>query len=534
MPQQPLQDFVLELEKIGQLVRITDERRVDELPMLMESNPDQAILVEKVKDCEFQYLSNAYSNREQYAQALNCGPRELAQEIARRCERRYPPVLVETAPCKEVILKGEDIDITRFPLFLYHDHDGHAFIQDANVVSRDVETGLINWGIYRFMYRTKNETNVDMRNDSHNARIQAKKYAAKGLDMAAAIVIGGPALDKIASMYSFPDTDDWDVLGGFYGEPAKVVKCETSDLTVPANAEIVIEGRIMTSEGWVYDEGPYGEFTGTYGGGLPHNCRFKIDCISYRKGGIYQYATIGGLHPGRTDLYVFHPTVEADIYAALKRAGIRVLDVYVPADGIHNIAYARIKPVGGGDAKQTLAVMLTCSRQWFPKIAYVFDDDIDIFDEARVKWAMAYRYHPQLDTLIIPELNILPLDPLCMTNKPPVNMPKIGFDCTIPLVGNVDRFSFAACTVTEPLGEPSAGLAPLTEAELVTQMAEFIEQSPRTWLEILKQFHGQPYPVIYRAFGQLRHRLGRMADERPTYPYTFADACFVYGKGTDA
>ncbi|WP_295427258.1 UbiD family decarboxylase domain-containing protein, partial [uncultured Thiodictyon sp.] len=88
MPQQPLQDFVLDLEKIGQLVRITDERRVDELPMLMESNPDQAILVEKVKDCEFQYLSNAYSNREQYAQALNCGPRELAQEIARRCERR--------------------------------------------------------------------------------------------------------------------------------------------------------------------------------------------------------------------------------------------------------------------------------------------------------------------------------------------------------------------------------------------------------------------------------------------------------------
>ena len=147
---------------------------------------------------------------------------------------------------------------------------------------------------------------------------------------------------------------------------------------------------------------------------------------------------------------------------------------------------------------------------------------------------MAYRYHPQHDTLIIPELNILPLDPLCMTNKPPVNMPKIGFDCTIPLVGNVDRFSFAACTVTEPLGKPLAGLAPLTEAELVKQMAEFIQQSPRTWLEILKQFHGQPYPVIYRAFGQLRHRLGRMADERPTYPYTFADACFVYGKGTDA
>jgi 4-hydroxy-3-polyprenylbenzoate decarboxylase len=79
MPQQAMKDFVADLEKIGQLLRIKEETRVDELPMLMESNPDKAILVEKVKDCEFQYLSNAYSNREQYAQALDCGPRELAQ-----------------------------------------------------------------------------------------------------------------------------------------------------------------------------------------------------------------------------------------------------------------------------------------------------------------------------------------------------------------------------------------------------------------------------------------------------------------------
>ncbi len=68
------------------------------------------------------------------------------------------------------------------------------------------------------------------------------------------------------------------------------------------------------------------------------------------------------------------------------------------------------------------------------------------------------------------------------------------------------------------------------EAELVKEMADFITQAPRTWLEILKHFHGQPYPVIYRAFGQLRPKLGRMADERPTYPYTFAYGCFVHGK----
>ena len=69
-------------------------------------------------------------------------------------------------------------------------------------------------------------------------------------------------------------------------------------MLIPANAEIVLEGEIMAAEGWVHDEGPYGEFTGMYGGGIKHNVRYKIRCMTYRKGGIYQHATIGGGIPG--------------------------------------------------------------------------------------------------------------------------------------------------------------------------------------------------------------------------------------------
>ncbi|MBS0517239.1 MAG: UbiD family decarboxylase [Proteobacteria bacterium] len=531
MPQQDMTSFVEELEAIGQLTRIKEPKRVDELPALMEASPNKAILVEKVIDSEFMFLAGAYSTREQYAHALKCDPRDLGKAISRVNLKREKPVLVETAPCKEVILKGKDVDLTRFPLFLYHKYDGHAFIQDTNVVSRDLETGLINWGIYRFMYRSRNETNIDMRNDSHNARIHAKKYQKAGKDMPVAVVIGGPTLDKVASMYSFAGEDDWDILGGFYGEPAKVVKCETNDLTVPANAEIILEGRMMTSEGWIYDEGPYGEYTGTYGSGLPKNCRFVVDCITYRRNAIYQYATIGGLHPGRTDLMIFNPTIESDIYSALKLAGLHVLDVHAPYGGSHNIVYARLKVVGGGDAKQALGLMLTCSRQWFPKLAYVFDEDIDIFDDDQVKWAMAWRYNPQIDTVIIPDLNILPLDPLAQTNHPPVHTPKAGFDCTIPIVGNIDRVSFMKCSVTEPFGVPPANAPTLEEPALEQAMEAYIKEAPRTWEDILRKFHGQPYPNIYRAFGTLRPRLGRVADQRPEYPYTIADSCFVYRQG---
>ena len=174
--------------------------------------------------------------------------------------------------------------------------------------------------------------------------------------------------------------------------------------------------------------------------------------------------------------------------------------------------------------------MLTCSRQWLPKIAYVFDEDVDIFDPDRVMWAFAWRFDPGRDTLILPGQNVLPLEPMCNANKPPVNLSKIGFDCTIPLVGGFDVLSFAACKVTPPLGGAPSGIAGMSEDDIATSMESFIKEAPRSWLEILTRFSGQPYPLVYRAFGRLRHRLGRMADDRPTYPYTLSDSCFVEGK----
>jgi UbiD family decarboxylase len=530
MKQQSMHEFVERLDKINQIHRVKGPVRVDELPSMMEAVKDKALFVEKVKDHNFQFLAGAYSTRAQYADALECEIRELPSKLSEVSTRRHKPVIVDTAPCKEVILKGDDVDLTIFPLFLHHPYDGNAYIQDTNIISRNLETGLINWGMYRLMYRSKNETNIDMRNDSHNSRIIAKQYQGKNIDMPVAIVIGGPTLDKIASMTSAFGVDDWDILGGFYNEPAKLIKCETNELTFPANTEIVLEGRIITSEGWIYDEGPYGEATGTYGGGLPHNCRLVIDCITHRKNAIYQFATVGGLKPGSSDMAVMNLAMESDIMKALKNAGLNVLDVYMPPGSCMNAAYARIKTKGGGDAKQALCIMLSCSRQWFPKIAYVFDDDVDIFDDDRVKWAMAWRFNPQKGTIIIPEMNVLPPDPLALCDHPPVNLPKVGFDCTLPLVGNIDRFSFEAATVTDPFGEPLENLKKLTEKEIVKEMTEFIKEKPRTWKDILMHFHGQSNPLIYRAFGQIRPKLGRIADRRPEYPYTFADSWFVFEK----
>jgi 2,5-furandicarboxylate decarboxylase 1 len=525
--QMSLSEFATEMEAAGLLLRIKEEKRVDQLPMLMEKYPTKAVLVERVKDTEFSFLANAYATHEQYAWALGCKRNEIGNLVADLAKGRIKPEVVATAPCKEVILKDADVDLTRLPLFLHHDRDGHAYTNDNLVVTRDPDTKVIDWGIYRSMFRTKNEKMFDMTCTSHRGRLNGLKYQARDQNMPVAIVIGGPTLDKLACLAGVPpETPDFEVLGSFYGHAAKLVKCETSDLLVPANAEIVLEGEVITTEGWVHDEGPYGEFTGMYGGGLKHNPRVLIKCMTYRKGGIFQTATIGGAHPGYTDNMLQLPAIESDIFNALQAGGIKVLDVRAPAGGLSNIAYACIKPQGGGDAKQALGIMLTCSKQGLPKIAMVFDADVDIWDDNRISQSMAFRYMPDRDTIIIPQCNTMSTDPKIGDPNKPFYASKIGLDCTIPLVGDVNRDDYAWSSACD-LGDAPAQVTQMSEAALLADMTDFIKAEPRSWREILVKYHGQPYPSIYRAFGALRANLGRAGDS-PWFRYTFSDHDFAF------
>ncbi len=526
MPQQTLTEFVEEMETAGLLVRVTEEKRVDELPAVMEANPLTAVLVENVKDCEFQFLANAYSNQDQYAWGLGCDKSQSGFMMSELAKGRIKPEIVDTAPCKEVILTGDDVDLTRLPLFLHHDRDGHAYTNDNLVVSRHPDTGIHDWGIYRSMFRSKTEKMFDMTCTSHRARINAIAAQEKGQNLEVAIVLGGPILDKVASLTGVPaDTDDFEVLGSFYGHPARLVKCETIDVLVPANAEIVLECELMASEGLTHDEGPYGEFSGMYGGGIKHNYRAVVKAMTYRKGGIFQHATIGGAHPWYTDNMLQLPAVEADIFGALKFAGINVKEVRCPLGGLSNIAYAKIKPNGGGDAKQALGIMLTCSKLALPKIAMVFDEDIDIWDDNAVQLAMAFRYMPHLDTVLLPGGNTMTVDPMIGSDVAPGTASKIGFDCTIPMGPQFTRSSFDRSSVFV-LPDPPADVVALSEDDLTAAMADLIREQPRAWKEILEHFNGQPYRTIYRAFSNLRPRLGR-CDDAPWYRYTFSDGDFA-------
>jgi 2,5-furandicarboxylate decarboxylase 1 len=140
--QQSLNDFTTAMEAAGLLIRIKDEKRVDQLPMLMEAYPTKAILVEKITGSEFSFLANAYATHDQFAWALGCKRNEIGDRIAELAKGRIKPKIVVTAPCKQVILKDADVDLTRLPLFLHHDRDGHAYTSDNLVVTKDPDTNV--------------------------------------------------------------------------------------------------------------------------------------------------------------------------------------------------------------------------------------------------------------------------------------------------------------------------------------------------------------------------------------------------------
>src|SRR5262249_53288389 len=198
------------------LARIREKKRVDQLPLLMEPNPTKALLVENITGSEFSCLPNANATHEQNAWTLGCKRSEIAARTAQLAPGRITFALVSTSPCKQVILKVDDVDLTRLPLFLHHDRDGRAYASDNLVVTEDPDTGITDWGIYRSMFRTKNEKNFDMTCTSHRARLNGLKYRARGQNIPVAIVLGGPTLDKIAALAGVPpETPAFEVLGSF-------------------------------------------------------------------------------------------------------------------------------------------------------------------------------------------------------------------------------------------------------------------------------------------------------------------------------
>ena len=508
-----LTDWLEEMERHGLLNRVRDEVHIGAVADMVARNYRQATLFERIDGYDMPLAANTFANRQMIALALGTGEDHVLEALADRIRARFEPVVVETAPCKEVIQIGDEVDLAALPLHLQHELDGAPYISSAVVIARDPRRGVTNMGIYRMMYRTRNETGIDV-TAPHKLRHYYQQACEMDQPLEVAAVVGLPAIDILAALASTPyDVDEYGVLGGFRGEAAELVKCETVDLLVPANAEMVLEGEMLPT-GWNADEGPYGEFSGTYGASLKRNPVIRIKAVTRRSKAILLSATHGGSHPGWTDMYAFLPMLELDLYDALVRAGLEVKAVRALPAASGMWAAASIRPMTRGDSRTALTLMLSASRQAFPKFAVVVDDDIDIFDDDRLTWAMTWRSQPDADAIILEDMKAVPLDPSLPPGDGPVTTSKLGLDATIPFGRN--RADFAVCHPAIFDGAPSAE-PPLPPDEMDAEMLAFIAAGPVHFRDIIARFGGRTWHAALAAFGRLRAADAIGRDEEGRY-----------------
>ena len=315
--------------------------------------------------------------------------------------KQIKPVEVDKskAPCKEVILTGDDVDILKFPWFKNNPGDVGRYVNTGAVFMEDPKLGR-NVGTYRCQVKGKKKIGVNTEVGQHGwiFMLHAKRRGEKVKNVAIALGTDPITYAMSSTKLAGLGEDELDFAGGFLGRPVELVKCETSDLLVPANAEMIIEGEVPTGE--VEEEGPYGEMYG-YMGKKHKNFYMNIKAITHRKNPIFANSFTGVT---RTTHMI---PWQASSFFKLKTMVPFLVDTYDPHEAI-NIKVLSIKKKFPG---QGIAAGQIAAGSPTGKIFIVVDDDIDVTNISQVLHAVATRWQPDPATLIIPQSNTFTIDP---------------------------------------------------------------------------------------------------------------------------
>jgi 4-hydroxy-3-polyprenylbenzoate decarboxylase len=428
MPFRDLREFLQKLEEIGELKRVKAE--VDwneEIAAIVQENAIKrgpALIFENIKDykntaCR-KLTMDSLGSFKRISLALDLPldshPRDILNIWRERTKSPIKPILVSTGPCKEVIKKGDDINIFDFPVPKLHPLDGGRYTIWQCNITKDPETGWVNVGMYNGMLYDKRSIVVTYR-FAHSA-VQGKKYKAMGQKrMPYAIAIGTEPVLSMAACAPFDiGVCEYDMAGALRKEPIELVKCETVDLEVPATAEIVIEGTISLDRKDFKTEGPFGRFTGYYYGLKPFPSPvLDITCITHRNDPIF----IDTLDGTGADLvateedYVSAINSSAALWDYLERNGIRgVTGVWMDPDMIWTNIFVSINKQYYGHAKHVAAALWGYEKgNVIGKYIVVVDSDVDIFNLKKINSAIANRTRGQKDVIIFPYGQGAPTDP---------------------------------------------------------------------------------------------------------------------------
>lgn len=345
-----------------------------------------------------------------------------------------PTKCIGYAPCQEQIWRGEDVDLSRIPIMHCWPQDVAPLVSWGLTITRGPYKERQNLGIYRQQRLAKNKLIIrwlSQRGGALDYQDWCVKYPKKRFPVA--VALGADPATILAAVTPVPDTlSEYAFAGLLRGNKTEVVKCLTSDLKVPASAEIILEGYIEQDE--MASEGPYGDHTGYYNE-VEKFPVFTVTCITQRRDAIY-HSTYTGRPPDEPA--VLGVALNEVFVPILQKQFPEIIDFYLPAEGCsYRLAIVTIKKQYAGHAKRVMMGVWSCLRQFmYTKFVIVCDQDINARDWNDVIWAITTRMDPARDTLLIENT---PIDYLDFASPVSGLGSKMGLDATNKWPGETSR-----------------------------------------------------------------------------------------------
>jgi 4-hydroxy-3-polyprenylbenzoate decarboxylase len=450
-----LREFVQKLEKEGELKRIRAEvdpvleitevtQRVARDPKRLPDSVGPALLFERPKGSRVPLLVNTFGSVRRMALAFEVAELdEVAARIRGFLAMETPqglfdkikmlpklaelgaffPKSVKTGACKDVKHHGKEVNLLDFPILKCWPQDGARFITFPLVFTKNPETGKRNVGMYRMQVYDERTTGMHWQTQKHGAehfrRARARNPEGR---IPVSVAIGADPATALAGMLPIPpDLDEMMFAGFLRREPVEMVACETNDLEVPANAEIVLEGHVNLNE--MRTEGPFGDHTGFYSleGEYPV---FHVECVTHRKEPIYLTTVVG---PPPQEDYFMGYAVERVFLPVMKMQYPEIVDVAMPAEGIfHNLMIVAIRKSYPGHARKIMNAIWSLGQAMFTKVIVVVDHDVDVHNYREVVWKTLCAMDPERDV----QFSFGPVDTLDHAARMQDYGSKMGIDAT--------------------------------------------------------------------------------------------------------
>jgi 4-hydroxy-3-polyprenylbenzoate decarboxylase len=336
---------------------------------------------------------------------------------------KFPPKTVgRKPPCQEIVLREREVDLSQFPVPICWPEDGGPYITLAGVITSDPKTGVRNVGMYRVQVTDRAEVAMHWQRHKVGAA-HWRDMAARGTTMPVAIALGGDPASIYAASAPLPPAIDEFLFAGFLRrEAVRLAKAVTSDLEVPAEAEIVLEGYIDPREALVL-EGPFGDHTGFYSL-ADYYPKVHITAVTMRAEPIWPHTIVG--RPPMEDYWLGHAT-ERIFLPLLKVTIPEIVDIHMPAEGIfHNLVFVSIDKQYPGQAYKVMNGLWGQGLMALAKVIVVLDKDVNVRDPKEAWWVTLNHIDPERDV----RFSLGPVDVLDHASRGFTFGSKMGIDAT--------------------------------------------------------------------------------------------------------